>query len=468
MKLRNRLMITFAGASTALLFAMRLATIESFRRVQEYELDEGLRARARQEGNEIALVGRKALESEYEAQGEAQGEVNALEQIVTYGALYRADGALVADTPSFAHAPSLREMKIAVDPVVKPPTAPFDFRFRDKVLRGVLVEVKSASPAEPQYLLLAASRRDMDADARQLLAVGWWVALAWLPVTLAVGWWFGRRMTQGVEALGAAARRVTAGELRMPVESPAVTRDDEVAVLGQALRDMVSRLEALIQTERRFASHAAHELRSPLTALRGELELALRRKRSAEEYEATVAGALDDTNRLIDLAEDLLVVARLGSEAPEQVEESDALALVDDAVAASLVASRDVAVTVDHDDASVAARVRVAASGFVRMLRNLIDNAVVHGATKDVRVKLSRDGASLRISVEDDGPGISVEDRDRVFDHFHRGADARQDSGAGLGLGIAREIARRHGGDVVLESAAKPTRFVVTLPIASA
>jgi two-component system heavy metal sensor histidine kinase CusS len=466
-KLRHRLAIAFAVTSTAILLASRLVTIESFRRVQEYELDEGLRARARQEGSEIALVGRKALETEYDA----QSEVNPLEQLVTYGALYRADGTVVADTPSFAHAPSLREMRIQVDPVVKPPTAPFDFRFRDKVLRGVLVEVNASSPAaERQYLLLAASRRDMDADARQLLAVGWWVALAWLPVTLAVGWWFGRRMTLGIEALVAAARRVTAGELRMPIESAAVSRDAEVAVLGDALREMVSRLEALIQTERRFASHAAHELRSPLTALRGELELALRRKRTAEEYEAAVADALDDTNRLIDLSEDLLVVARLGSGTPEQVGDTGARELIDEAVAASLAASRSVAVNVEVDEGAAGARVQGPASSFLRMLRNLLDNAVTHGgAGGAVRVRISRGtGRLLRVAVEDDGPGVSAEDRDRIFDHFHRGADARQDSGAGLGLGIAREIARRHGGDVVLDSPSKPTRFVVTLPLSGA
>jgi len=459
--------IAFTVASLAILVSARLATIESFRRVQEYELDQGLRARARQEGSEIALVGRKALESEYEA----QGEVNPLEQLVTYGALYRADGTLVADTPSFAHAPSLREMNIPTEPTVKPPTSPFDFRFRDKSLRGVLVEVKAASPAERQYLLLAASRRDMDADARQLLAVGWWVALAWVPLTLAVGWWLGRRMTQDIEALVVAARRVTAGELRMPIEPRAGSPDDEVAVLGHALRDMVSRLEALIQTERRFASHAAHELRSPLTALRGELELALRRKRTAEEYEATLAGALEDTNRLIDLSEDLLVVARLGSSSaePRDDEELHAREIVDAAVAASVATSRGVGVTVDIDAAAADVALRGPRAGFVRMLRNLVDNAVTHGGSGGtVRVSASVDGETLRVAVEDDGPGILSEDQGRVFEHFHRGADARQDSGAGLGLGIAREIARRHGGDIVLDSASKPTRFVVTMPLVGA
>lgn len=463
MKLRHRLALAFAVASSASLVAARLVTIESFRRVQEYELDEGLRARARQEGNDVALVGRSALERQYDA----QGEVNPLEQLVTYGALYRRDGTLVADTPSFAHAPTLSEIGIDARTLTSPATKPFDFRFRGSVLRGVVVDVGGAPVPERQFLLIAASRRDMDADAQKLLAVGWWVALAWLPLTLAMGWWFGRRMTHGIEGIVGAARRVTAGELQMPLVTPR-SRDDEVAELGEALREMVGRLESVIQRERRFASHAAHELRSPLAALRGELELALRRPRSPQEYEGALGDALEDTNRLIDLAEDLLVVARLGGAAAEPKEELNASDLVRDAIAASLATARGAGnVEVDFDAADLV--IRGSRSALVRMLRNLLDNAATHGGSTPVRVRVrvTPRGDQVAIAVEDDGTGVSAEDLERIFEHFHRGADARQESGAGLGLGIAREIARQHGGDIVLESHVSPTRFVVHLPSAT-
>lgn len=276
MKLRHRFALTFALASLGTLLAARLVTIESFRRLQEYELDKGLRERAREEGSEVALLGRKALELEYAEKDEA----DPLEQLVTYGALYRADGTVVADTASFANAPPLSEVRTATSPLLI--DAPFDFAFRGRTLRGVLVDISSEGAPEPKYLLVAASRRDMDDDARELLAVGWWVVVACLPVALAIGWWLGQRMTMGIEALATAAGRVTAGELEMPAAHE--VRDDEVATLASALRDMVRRLGALIDTERRFASHAAHELRSPLAALRGELELALRRPRSVAEH----------------------------------------------------------------------------------------------------------------------------------------------------------------------------------------
>lgn len=399
--------------------------------------DRGLRARAQQEGNAVALVGRKALEAEYEAAKE-EDEPDPLEQLVTYGALYRADGTLVADTRSFSHAPTLNQIGIAVRRAMSPADC-FDFKFRDSTLRGVLVEVKGAP--EKQFLLLAASRRDMDDDAKQLLALGWWVLAASIPLALAVGWWFGRRTSRGIEDLVGSARSVASGKLDVRFQ-PGGPRDEEVVALADAMREMLSRLNGLLDRERRFASHAAHELRSPLAVLRGELELALRRPRTGPEYEAFLREALDDTKRLAHLAEDLLVVARAGARgstgAPEDL---DLRALVEEALASSRARAPDAPPVEIEGETS---RVHGVRADLLRMIRNLVDNAVEHGRTP-VRVCLSPASEGARIMVEDNGPGIAEEDRERIFEHFHRGADARAISGAGLGLGIAREVARRHG-----------------------
>lgn len=451
MKLRHRIALSFATATIASLFLSRLVTIESFRRVQEYELDEGLLARAREEGNHAAVVGRKAVEQEYDVE-----ETDPLEQLVTYGALYRADGSVVADTPSFERAPSLKEIGVSTSHARGKPR-PFDFRYRDQLLRGVLVEVMMTP--EPLYLLFAASRRDMDEDARELLAVGWWVAAAWVPLTLALGWWLGGRITSGIEALVGAARKVRADELESPL-AEVTSRDDEVLELRNALHDMVNRLGELIHLERKFASHAAHELRSPLAALRGELELALRRPRTVAEYETTLKDVLDDTNRLVGLSEDLLVVARLGSGEAASGESVRVRSLLDDAVESSLGRG---SVTVSVGAEAEEAHVIGGRGPLVRAVRNLLDNAVTHGGGP-VRVEVLATDANVVVAVEDDGPGVSEEDAPRIFDHFHRSADARKHSGAGLGLGIAREIARQHDGDVRLANRQGPTRFELTLP----
>jgi two-component system, OmpR family, sensor kinase len=465
LKLRRRLGLYFAIGTSAILVVSRVATLVSFQQVQEYDLDRGLRARAKQEGNEVALIGRKALEAEYDAQ---EGEPDPLEQLVTYGALYRADGTLVADTLSFSHAPSLRDIGIDVARGQRPPSDCFDFNFRGSVLRGVLVEL-GGHHTEGQWLLLAASRRDMDDDARQLLTIGWWVLLAAIPVSLMVAWWFGRRMTRGIEDLASAARRVAEGDLDIAFEQPD-HRDDEVIALGTAMSEMVERLKVLLETERRFASHAAHELRSPLTVLRGELELALRRPRSSEAYAGFLRDALDATKSLSNLAEDLLVVARSGSGVTSpSAEEIETISLVEEAIAASRAREPE-APPVEVEGSEI--KVHGVRADLVRMIRNLVDNAIAHGKpSTNVHVRVdsivrSDDGAVFaRITVEDDGIGVAPEDRTRVFEHFHRGADARELSGAGLGLGIAREVAVRHGGDLVLAHAGNPTRFVATLPM---
>lgn len=455
MKLRHRMAVAFALAATLTLIAARLVTLASYNRIQQYELDQGLRARAESEAQEFSVVGRRALDADYQHESDS----DPLEELVTYGALYRADGTVAGGTASFAHAPTLQELGIEGRAV----GSCFDFRFRGKVLRGVLAEVRGGNSGEVRFLLVAASRKDLDADAGRLLAVGWWVLIGCLPLTLAVGWWLGKRMTQGIESVAELAQRVSAGEVD-PKKTPRVTGGQEVEALGEALTDMVERLNARIETERRFASNAAHELRSPLAALRGELELALRRDRSKDEYQTALREALASTNRLIDLSEDLLVVARLGALTPDATEPVDLGALARDVVARVEGEAARASLEVDGNLPEVAG----VPQRLERVLRNLVDNAVRHGAGR-VRVKLSEEPrGTVRVAVEDDGPGIPEGDVERLFEPFYRGEQARQDSGAGLGLGIARDIARRHRGDLTLESPRGPTRFVVTLPAAPA
>ena len=327
-------------------------------------------------------------------------EPDPLEQLVTYGALYRADGSLVADTRSFSNAPSLSQLGISVERSARDADC-FDFKFRDSTLRGVVVEVKGAP--EKQYILLAASRRDMDADAQQLLAVGWWVLVIAVPSSLVVGWWFGRRTTRGIEDLAASARRVASGELDVRFE-PDRPRDEEVAALAAAMREMVGRLKTLLETERRFASHAAHELRSPLAVLRGELELALRRPRQGSEYETFLREALDDTKRLANLAENLLVVARSGARGSSPpTEPLDVRELIDEAIASSRARAPDApSIEVDGD----AACVQGVRGDLVRMVRNLVDNAVEHGVgAEPVRLRVTSKGAGGRHRHRERRPG---------------------------------------------------------------
>jgi two-component system OmpR family sensor kinase len=244
--------------------------------------------------------------------------------------------------------------------------------------------------------------------------------------------------------------------------------DDEVVQLAQDVDEMVRRLEILVEGQQRFIAHAAHELRSPLTSLYGELQLALRRARSAEEYRTSIEEALDSAKRLKALAEDLLALARIGAEreASHTPVALDEVAKHAVSWVAGEAARRNVELAVEADHSVVLGH----AIDLERLLRNLLDNAIRHCPDGGhVWVTAKSDGDTVVLSVVDDGPGISPEDRARVFDPFFRAdAERRRDDGSGLGLAIVREIARVHGGDISVEAGpdGKGALFRARLPAA--
>jgi two-component system OmpR family sensor kinase len=283
-----------------------------------------------------------------------------------------------------------------------------------------------------------------------------------------VTWRVVRRLTRGHDAITDAARRVAAGDLA--ARTSLRSGDDEVVQLAHDVDEMVRRLEILVEGQQRFIAHAAHELRSPLTSLYGELQLALRRSRSADEYKSAIEEALDSARRLKALAEDLLALARIGAE-----REPSQTPVALDEVARNAVswvsqeaARRGVHVAIDADRSTVLGH----AIDLERLLRNLIDNAVRHCPEGGhVRIEARSNGENVELSVIDDGPGVPADERDRVFEPFFRAAsERRRDDGSGLGLAIVREIARVHGGDVTVEDGpgGKGARFRARLPAAPA
>jgi signal transduction histidine kinase len=220
------------------------------------------------------------------------------------------------------------------------------------------------------------------------------------------------------------------------------------ALAGAALRpveSMFGRLEAALERERRFVSDASHELRTPLAALRTELELALRRDRTKEELEQALASAAEETDRLSQLAEDLLVLARAqGGDLPvrrERLEAKQLLEGVADRYASRAAAARRPLVVRAEDDLQVFAdRLRTE-----QALGNLVENAFRHGRGR-VELEALRRNGHVELHVRDEGsgfpPGFIVE----AFEPFSRSDPSRQGHGAGLGLAIVDVIARAHGG----------------------
>jgi two-component system OmpR family sensor kinase len=246
-----------------------------------------------------------------------------------------------------------------------------------------------------------------------------------------------------VESMRREAEAVSAAEpgRRLPLP-PA---EDEISRLGETLNVMLGRLESALARERRFVSDASHELRTPLSALRTELELALRRERTPEELEAALRSAAEETDRLSQLAEDLLVLARAdGGKLPVRLENLSALDVLEGVreryARRAADVERPLELRVENGLSVSVDRLRVE-----QALGNLVENALRHGGGSILLEARTVDGR-VELHVQDEGAGFAPDFIGGAFEPFSRGDTARSSHGAGLGLAIVDVIARAHGG----------------------
>ena len=276
-----------------------------------------------------------------------------------------------------------------------------------------------------------------------------------------------RAALRPVDEMASAARRIDARALarRITVRGTG----DELDRLAETLNGMLARLENAFGGMRRFSADAAHELRTPLTALKGTLEVALRTDRSGAEYRAALASALEEVERLVRLAEDLLLLSRAtaGPESPRARVELESLVLDVADVGARLAKDRSVTVRVGS---MAPVTVLGDAGSLRRALLNLVENGVKYTpAGGRVEVSVAAAAGEAVIAVEDTGPGIDPRDAGRIFEPFVRldAARDRESGGSGLGLAIARSIVVAHRGTLDVERpAAGGSRFTIRLPVA--
>ncbi|HVW90305.1 MAG TPA: HAMP domain-containing sensor histidine kinase [Gaiellaceae bacterium] len=379
-----------------------------------------------------------------------------------YVAVYNPQGVPLA-WQSFRVVPRLRN--VVGGGHVPPDGLSTDITEDGQSLRAVVIPMRR----EHGYsLLYAASREEVDTDVIFLARLHAVLLVVASVLTIIVARWLGRRLANDVQEIASIARTVARGDLG--ARAGRVGGSTETQELAADLDHMITQLSALVVAQRTFISHAAHELMSPLATLRGELQLAMRRPRTVQEHEEVLNQALDDVESLVTLSEDLLTLARAETTAGAKAE-ATLLDIVSDAARAAkgVAMARGVAILERRGDASTqATRVQGSRRELSRALRNLIDNAVSHSKTgQSVAVTLALQGDEAHIVVEDEGPGVAPSDRASVFEPFFRGARERgeSDRGVGLGLAIARQIARRSGGDVELDAGFGPpgARFVLRL-----
>lgn len=298
----------------------------------------------------------------------------------------------------------------------------------------------------------------LEARNRLLGRVG--VLLLGIVGTIAASTFFGARWLAGkvvdpVDAIIDQAEGIARGEPANRIEAIAYT--SEYQRLVQVLNDMLGRLETSLETQKRFAADASHELRTPLTVLRGELEVALRRDRSPEEYVRVLGSALEESQRLSRLAEDLLTLTR--SESGVLTPELQAVELVarlrQTASRLSPEAERNgvrIAVPQERDLTG-----RVDPDLWDRVVWNLLGNAIRYSPQGGIiQTTLSKEHGEIVLEVADTGPGIPADELERVFERFYRIDEARShgdnETGTGLGLAIVKAIVDLHGGTVLAEN----------------
>ncbi|HTK92015.1 MAG TPA: ATP-binding protein [Verrucomicrobiae bacterium] len=295
------------------------------------------------------------------------------------------------------------------------------------------------------------------------------VLLAAVPVGLALaavgGALIARAALAPVNLMARTARRITAEDLAQRVAASG--SGDELDYLAETLNEMLARLEEAFGEMRRFAADTAHELRTPLTALKGGIEVALRAARSPHEYRRVLEESLEEVNRLIRAAEDLLLLTRAGPGRGLARERLNLEPIVIDALETGARLAQGTGVTV-RLGAVEPVEVVGDASALRRAILNLVENAVKYTAAGGkVEMTLAREGDHALIAVADTGVGIAPADLERIFEPFVRLDAASATPGSGLGLAIARGVAVAHAGGLTVESTpGAGSRFTLRLPLA--
>ncbi len=274
------------------------------------------------------------------------------------------------------------------------------------------------------------------------------------------------RLLRPLDHLVGAAREIGAGVLSRRVTEP--ERPAEFAELARAFNGMLARLDAAFAGQRRFTADASHELRTPLTAIRGTAQVALSRERTAAELRGTLVEVLEETERMLQLVEDLLTLSRgerSGEPIPARPVHLAELLHDAGAVATMLVHEKPVTVQIDapeellvHGDPSL----RQVFLNLVSNAAKFTDEGVIaisatSGARAPEAAPAADPGAWVRVDVRDTGRGIDPADLPHIFERFYRGDRSRQHGGGtGLGLAIVQSILERHGGMARVQS--KPGR----------
>ncbi|MGY0062029.1 sensor histidine kinase [Streptomyces sp. LZ34] len=333
----------------------------------------------------------------------------------------------------------------------------------DRAMAGNPLTIVPVTASTPYSVDVTPSTTALDNATRLLLRQVAPAAAGLVLFVAALTWLLVGRALRPVAAIREEFTEITERDLHRRV--PVSKARDEISRLARTMNATLDRLYQAMTRQRQFVADASHELRSPIAAVRAQLELALARP-SRTDWPTAVHKALQDTERLQAVASDLLLLARLDAQEAPPRSPVDLAALAAEEVRRHPGTVPECADASDGDAGPAAAVVHGSRVQLSRLLTNLTDNARRHARTTVSIGVAVRDGM-VELSVDDDGPGIPEPDRERVFERFTRldDARARQDGGTGLGLAIAKDIAHAHGGTLTLHTSPRGgVRVLLRLP----
>lgn len=318
----------------------------------------------------------------------------------------------------------------------------------DQLLRVVIFPMELEG--EPAYVCVGVAHDDLDASLWTFVAIAIPIALLAALLITSAGVWLIRRRLSDLSRLSDACRQLElfSGKISGDTHHQTLTVPEQAAeefqLLAHTLRDLMDRVQSLLETQNRFVAEAAHELRTPLTSLRGDLELALRRERPAEDYREFIGQALQDVDRLQNLAVQLLEGSR-GRDGNLACQKFDLQDILQQVKNHRIKAIDQAQFQLHIQEGST--RVYANQSALVRVFENLIDNSLRHSGGSQINISWQSKGEGLQIIVTDNGGGVPKTLHERLFHPFQKGAT----TGFGLGLYIAHQLMIAQGGNLNLD-----------------
>ena len=286
-----------------------------------------------------------------------------------------------------------------------------------------------------------------------------------LPFVLALAWLFSKRMHDPLRQIASTAERIGLGQLDERLVVPGDR--GEIARLSRTLNEAFDRYQRSVERLREFSSNASHQFRTPLTAMRSIGEIALQKPRTPEEYREIIGSMLEEVQRLSNVVEQLLLLARMEfGGLRRNFTKCRPAAIIRDSLElrSALLEGKSVKLVTSLDE-----EVETYANADLlrQAIGNLVDNAIRHTPEGgSVSVSVRRSGNEYEVCIADTGAGIPESYRHRMFERFSRGATTTDNQGVGLGLAIVAEVVRLHEGAIeVTSTEGKGARFVLNLPI---